>query len=72
MDWSFKVGDTVIFKDKYGKEKIGRVSGYDEGLTPTCPMIVESLEGRETYHFGPDGRRTRYDLEPSVIIYKRV
>lgn len=69
--WSFRVGDIVIYKNKEGYERLGKVSGYDESMV-VCPMIIEGLEVNEVLHFTPDGRKTLRDIEPSVILYKRV
>ena len=65
MTWNFQVGDKVLYIDAFGKHKEGKITGFDESCGDLS-MIVENEEGL-CRRFMPDGRKTRHDLEPSVL-----
>lgn len=65
MTWKFMVGDKVLYKDAFGKNKKGTVTGFDESMG-NYPMIVEAEDGTTRY-FMADGRKNRSDVEPMVI-----
>lgn len=65
MNWKFMVGDKVLYKDAFGKNKKGTITGFDPSYGDLT-MIVEAEDGTAR-HFMPDGRKTRHDIEPQVI-----